>query len=161
MTEYNLSEKVIASLKDKSLTIFTAESCTGGLIAKMLTDVSGASSVVLGGVVSYTNEIKKSLLGVQAETIDAYTAVSEQCCYEMAEGARRVSGADIGVSTTGYASGGEGVPSDMAGVVYVGISDIYGTSVYRLQLSGNRDEVRRGAACELLETLIYRVEDYE
>lgn len=161
MTEYLLSERVVSALRDKSLTVFTAESCTGGLVAKMLTDVSGASSVVLGGVVSYTNEIKKSLLGVQGETIDTYTAVSEQCCYEMAEGARRVSGADIGISTTGYASGGEGVPADMAGVVYVGISDVYGTSVYRLQLSGMRDDVRRGAACELLETLLYRIEAYE
>ena len=79
----------------------------------------------------------------------------------MAEGARRVSGADIGVSTTGYASGGEGVPSDMEGVVYVGISDVYGTAVSRLQLDGTRDEVRSGAACELLETLLYRIEAYE
>ncbi len=161
MTELELSESVVSLLRDKSLTIFTAESCTGGLIAKMLTDVSGASSVVLGGVVSYTNEIKKELLGVSAETLDTYTAVSEQCCYEMAEGARRVSGADIGISTTGYASGGEGVPSDMAGVVYIGISDIYGTSVLRLCLDGTRDDVRRGAARELLETLLYRIEAYE
>lgn len=161
MTEYDISEKVVLALRDKSLTVFTAESCTGGLVSKMLTDVSGASSVVLGGVVSYTNEIKRSLLGVSADTIDAFTAVSEQCCYEMAEGARRVSGADIGLSTTGYASGGEGVPTDMAGVVYIGISDIYGTSVIRLHLDGTRDEVRRGAACELLETLLYRIEAYE
>ena len=161
MTEYILSERVVSLLRNKSLTVFTAESCTGGLICKMLTDVSGASSVVRGGVVSYVNEIKKELLGVSAETLDAYTAVSEQCCYEMAEGARRVSGADIGLSVTGYASGGEGVPSDMAGVVYVGISDVYGTSVYRLRLDGSRDDVRRGAACELLDTLASRIEAYE
>ena len=161
MTEYELSERVISLLRDKTLTVFTAESCTGGLVAKMLTDVSGASSAVLGGVVSYTNEIKKELLSVSPETLDTYTAVSDRCCYEMAEGARRISGADIGLSTTGYASGGAGVPSDMAGVVYIGISDIYGTSVLRLQLDGTRDDVRRGAACELLETLIYRLEAYE
>ena len=81
MTEYSLSEKVVAALRDKGLTVFTAESCTGGLISKMLTDVSGASSAVLGGVVSYTNNIKKELLGVLPETLDTYTAVSEQCCY--------------------------------------------------------------------------------
>ena len=160
MTGFELSKSVVSLLNEKSLTVFTAESCTGGLVSKMLTDVPGASSVVLGGVVSYTNEIKKELLGVSAETLDTYTAVSEQCCYEMAEGARAVSGADIGLSTTGYASGGEGVPSDMAGVVYIGISDKYGTSVMRLPLSGTRDEVRRSAACELLETLLYRVEAY-
>lgn len=161
MTELELSEKVVSALRDKSLTVFTAESCTGGLVAKMLTDVSGASSVVLGGVVSYTNEIKKELLSVSPETLDAYTAVSDRCCCEMAEGARRISGADIGISVTGYASGGAGVPSDMAGVVYIGISDVYGTSVYRLQLDGTRDDIRRGAAYELLETLLYRIEAYE
>ncbi len=161
MTEYLLSEKAVSALKERALTVFTAESCTGGLVCKMLTDVSGASSVVCGGIVSYTNEIKESLLGVQAETLETYTAVSEQCCYEMAEGAKRVSGADIGLSTTGYASGGEGVPPDMAGVVYIGISDIYGTTVLRLALNGTRDEVRREAACELLQVLIDRLDMYE
>ncbi len=161
MTEYGLSCAAVSALKEKALTVFTAESCTGGLISKMLTDVSGASSVVRGGIVSYVNDIKTSLLGVKPETIGEYTAVSEQTCREMAEGARRVSGADIGLSTTGYASGGEGVPPDMAGVVYIGISDIYGTSALRLKLGGDRDKIRREAACELLETLINRLEAYE
>lgn len=151
---------VIKALREKGLTVFCAESCTGGLICKRLTDVSGASAALRGGVVSYVNDIKMNILGVRKETIDAFTEVSEQCAKEMAEGARRISGADIGISTTGYASGGDGVPTDMVGVVYVGISDGYGTTVSRLKLSGSRSDVRNGAADELLEMLLCRVEAY-
>lgn len=152
--------EVVRALKEKGLTLFTAESCTGGLICKLITDVSGASAVLKGGVVSYVNEIKMNILGVSPDTINTYTEVSEQCAAEMAEGARRISGAHIGLSTTGYASAGAGVPCDMVGVVYIGISDKYGTSVYRLQLEGGRDEVRDQAAEELLSTLLARLEAY-
>ncbi len=160
MTEYELSREVIETLRSLSLSVFTAESCTGGLVSKLLTDVPGASSAVYGGVVSYTNDIKMSLLGVSAETIDTYTEVSETCCGEMAEGARRVSGADIGLSTTGYASAGACVPDGMAGVVYIGISDRYGTFVSRLSLKGSRDEIRHEAATELLTVLLERLKAY-
>ncbi len=161
MSDNSLPAAVVDALKRMSLTVFTAESCTGGLIAKMITDVSGASEVIKGGIVCYVNEIKTSLLGVNEETIKEHTEVSEQCCCEMAERARKISGADIGLSTTGYASGGEGVPPDMVGVVYVGISDSFGMSVMRLSLNGDRNEVRTAAACELLEILLNRLEAYE
>lgn len=161
MSDNSLSRAVVDALKRMSLTVFTAESCTGGLISKMITDVSGASDVIKGGIVCYVNEIKTSLLGVKEETIKEYTEVSEQCCYEMAECARRISGADIGLSTTGYASSGATVPPEMVGVVYIGISDSFGTSVFRLHLEGDRNEVRTSAACELLEVLISRLEAYE
>lgn len=161
MSDNSLLAAVVDTLKRMSLTVFTAESCTGGLISKMITDVSGASEVIKGGIVCYVNEIKTSLLGVKKETIKEYTEVSEQCCYEMAECAKRISGADIGLSTTGYASGGDGVPPDMVGVVYIGISDSFGTSVMRLSLNGDRNEVRTEAAHELLEVLIGRLEAYE
>ena len=150
----------VRALRERGLTVFAAESCTGGLVCKLITDVSGASRVLLGGVVSYVNDIKMNILGVSPDTIDTFTEVSEQCAAEMAEGARRISGAHIGLSTTGYASAGTGVPCDMVGVVYVGISDKYGTSVYRLKLDGDRESVRLEAANELLSTLIARIEAY-
>lgn len=156
----NLESAVIKALREKGLTVFCAESCTGGLIAKRLTDVSGASSVVYGGVVSYVNDVKMNILGVKKETIGVFTEVSEQCAREMAEGARRISGADIGLSTTGYASAGDGVPADMVGTVYVGISDSYGTNTYRLHLEGDRNEVRQGAVNELLDMLLCRINAY-
>ncbi len=150
-----LREAVIRRLAERGLTLFTAESCTGGWIAKELTDVSGASRVLRGGVVAYVNEIKTGLLGVSAGTIERFTEVSEPCAAEMAEGARRISGADIGVSVTGYAEDGPGVPPGMAGVVFVAVSDAGGTRVRRLTLSGSRERVRRltvNAAFSLLLT---------
>lgn len=142
-------EFVVSYLTERGLTLFTAESCTGGLVCKRITDVPGASKVLKGGVVSYTNEIKMNLLGVLPETIARYTEVSEQCAAEMARGAVRVSGADIGVSATGYASGGAGVPEGMTGVVFIGYSDRNGTKVKKLRLNGSREEVREAAADEI------------
>lgn len=142
-------EKVVSYLKERGLTLFTAESCTGGLVCKRITDVPGASSVLKGGVVSYTNGIKISLLGVSPAMIEQYTEVSEQCAAEMAQCAVRLSGADIGVSATGYASGGAGVPDGMTGVVFIGYSDRNGTKVKKLRLNGSREEVREAAVDEI------------
>ncbi|MBO7761315.1 MAG: competence/damage-inducible protein A [Clostridia bacterium] len=149
-----IKEAVVKTLREQGLTLFTAESCTGGLAAKEITDVSGSSRVLKGGVVSYTNEIKEGLLGVSPETIARYTEVSEACAAEMAEGARRLSGADLGISSTGYAEGGEGVPEGMAGVVFVALSHKDGTRVERLTLTGNREHVRKLAVKHLFTMIL-------
>jgi len=149
-----LKEAVVKTLREQGLTLFTAESCTGGLAAKEITDVSGSSCVLKGGVVSYTNEIKEGLLGVSPEIIARYTEVSEACAAEMAEGARRLSGADLGISSTGYAEGGEGVPEGMAGVVFVALSHKDGTRVERLTLTGNREHVRKLAVKHLFTMIL-------
>ena len=137
-------EKTVSYLTEKGLTLFTAESCTGGLVCKRITDVPGASKVLKGGVVSYTNGIKTDLLGVLPETIARHTEVSEQCAAEMAQGARKVSGADIG---------GAGVPEGMTGVVFIGYSDRNGTKVKKLRLNGSRIEVREAAADEIFRMI--------
>ena len=116
--------------------------------------MSGSSRVLKGGVVSYTNEIKQGLLGVSPETIARYTEVSEACAAEMAEGARRLSGADLGISSTGYAEGGEGVPEGMAGVVFVALSHTNGTQVERLTLTGSREHVRKLAVKHLFTMIL-------
>lgn len=149
-----LKEAVVKTLREQGLTLFTAESCTGGLAAKEITDMSGSSRVLKGGVVSYTNEIKQRLLGVSPETIARYTEVSEACAAEMAEGARRLSGADLGISSTGYAEGGEGVPEGMAGVVFVALSHKDGTRVERLTLTGSREHVRKLAVKHLFTMIL-------
>lgn len=95
-------------LREKGLTIGTAESCTGGLMAKRLTDVSGASQVFKGGIVSYTNEVKHHVLGVPQELLDQYGAVSAPVAKAMAEGARHALGCDIALSSTGVARSGQG-----------------------------------------------------
>ncbi len=142
----NMAENVVKYLTERKLTLFAAESCTGGLVCKRITDIPGASAVLLGGVVSYTNAVKRKLLGVSAETIASFTEVSAECASEMAAGAKEISGADIGVSATGYASGGAGVPEGMAGVVFIGYCDKNGTKVKKLRLKGDRSQVREAAA---------------
>ncbi len=142
-------EKVLVeTLLKANMTVSCAESCTGGLVAKRITDVAGSSAVFAGGCVSYTEQAKMTLLGVKEETLEAYSAVSEQTAREMAEGIRTRLGSDIGVSTTGYAGPGGGTEQDPVGTVYVGISDKNGTRVTRFSFSGmrSRDYVRTLAA---------------
>jgi nicotinamide-nucleotide amidase len=143
-----LEEALVKELAKKGLTFTCAESCTGGLISKRITDVSGASAVYPGGICSYSNEVKAGILGVKEETIEKYTAVSEQTAREMAEGVRRAIGTDIGVSVTGYAGPGGGTEADPVGTVYVGVSTKEGTLVRRLSYSSLRDRVfiRRAAS---------------
>lgn len=143
-----IEKALVKELAKKGLTLSCAESCTGGLIAKRITDVAGASAVFLGGVVTYTNEIKMAVLGVKRETLDAYSAVSEQVASEMAENVRVRMGSDIGISTTGYAGPDGGTGKDPVGTVYVGLSTKNGTSVTRFSFSGmrSREYIRTLAA---------------
>ena len=129
---------VVKALAERGMTIATAESCTGGLIAKRLTDVAGASQVYTGSCVTYANEAKVKLVGVKEETLRAYGAVSEQTAAEMARGVREALGTDIGISTTGIAGPGGGTPEKPVGTIYVGISSSRGESVTLLKLSPMR-----------------------
>lgn len=144
----NIEQALVRSLAERGITLSCAESCTGGLIAKRVTDVSGASAVFLGGVVTYTDEMKEKLLGVNRETLDTHTAVSEAVAAEMAEGVRVRLGADIGVSTTGYAGPGGGDAANPVGTVYIGLSTKKGTQVTRCSFSGmrSREYIRTLAA---------------
>ncbi len=117
-----LCSKTGQRLSAESLTIATAESCTGGLLASILTDVAGSSAYMLGGVVSYSNHAKMLLLNVQDATLQAHGAVSAETAAEMAQGVRRLLGSDIGLSTTGVAGPGGGTPDKPVGTVYVHIS---------------------------------------
>ena len=133
-----LERAVVDFLHERGLTLACAESCTGGLIAKRITDISGCSDVFAGGCVTYSNEAKMRLLGVREETLAAYGAVSEQTAREMARGVRERLGTDIGVSATGIAGPGGGTPEKPVGTVYVGISTGQGEQVRRLSLSSMR-----------------------
>jgi nicotinamide-nucleotide amidase len=115
-------EEVICKLyTGKQLKLAVAESCTGGLIGHRLTNVAGSSKFLLGDFVTYTNELKQSILGVRAETLKAHGAVSEQCVLEMAAGARERSGADVAVSTSGIAGPDGGTPDKPVGTVCVAL----------------------------------------
>lgn len=144
----SLEEVVVRELERRHMTIAFAESCTGGLLAKRLTDVPGASGVFGWGCVTYQNAAKIGLLGVSPETIAAHTEVSEPCALEMARGVRRLSGADIGVSTTGYAGPGGGTAENPVGTVYIGLSWAGGETVLcpDRRYMRSREQVRRQAA---------------
>ena len=118
----NLESAVLQLLKDKGLTFGSAESCTGGLIAKRITDLPGASAVFKGGVVSYTDAVKHGVLGVPQELLDQFGAVSPQVAQAMAEGARRVLGCDLSVSTTGVAGPDRDDRGNPVGLVYVALA---------------------------------------
>ncbi len=133
-----MENALVEALHRHGLTLSAAESCTGGLISKRITDISGCSDVFFGGCVTYTNEVKQRLLGVKSETLDAYTAVSEQVAAEMAKGVREATGSDIGISATGIAGPGGGSEQAPVGTVYLGMSTREGESVRKLSLSSNR-----------------------
>lgn len=135
----SIEEELVRRLKESGKTIATAESCTGGLIAKRITDISGSSAVFLGGCVTYANSAKEGLIGVSRESLRRYGAVSEQVALEMARGVRHAVGADIAISTTGIAGPDGGTPDKPVGTVWVGISSEKGDRAVLLKLSPRRE----------------------
>ena len=122
--DYNcIEEAVVGMLKEHHLKVATAESCTGGLIAKRITDVPGASEVFECGIISYANGIKHKVLGVSEDDLNKYGAVSEPVAKQMAQGALKVSGADIAVSVTGIAGPDSDSTGKPVGLVYIGLAD--------------------------------------
>lgn len=138
----NLQTALVRLLAEKGLTVATAESCTGGYISKRITDVSGSSQVFGCGVASYANEIKDRILGVKPTTLAQHGAVSLETAREMADGVRRISGADIGVSTTGVAGPDGGSERKPVGLVYVGVSSRWFSEVVELHLARGYEEER-------------------
>lgn len=143
-----IEEKVIDFFRKNSLWIASAESCTGGLISKRITDVSGASTIFGYGLCTYANEAKIKLLGVSEETLAKYGAVSKQTASEMAHGLLTLSGADVTICTTGMASPGGGPTDKPVGMVFVGIGSRLGIHVCELSLGhlGSRDAIRNATA---------------
>ncbi len=134
----DVAEAVAAQLARTGSTLATAESCTGGLIARMITAIPGVSSSYLGGVVTYANEAKTELLGVPVEMLAAHGAVSPEVAAAMAEGVRKRLGATVGISTTGVAGPGGGTPEKPVGLVYLGLSTAKGTQTRRLDMGPER-----------------------
>lgn len=149
----NLEEKIVNRLLEMRYTITTAESCTGGLLAGRILNVSGASGVYNEGHITYSNEAKERILGVSHETLEQYGAVSRQTAEEMARGAAEAARADIGLSTTGIAGPGGGTPEKPVGLIYIGCFIKGESFVEELHLSGNREENRRDTVTKILELL--------
>ena len=145
-------------LKARGETVSFAESCTGGRVASRLVGVPGASDVLHEAHVTYSDDVKRRVLGVRAETLAAHTAVSAECAKEMAEGVRRISGADWGVSTTGYAGPGDAPDGTPAGTVYIAVAGAAGTRVESFRFRGQREFVRTLAASHAFNLLRLEME---
>lgn len=149
-------ELLIKELREKKLKLITVESCTGGLIGKKITDVSGASEVYEGGLITYSNEMKMMLVGVKEETLENFGAVSKETAVEMADGALKRYKADIAVSVTGVAGPGcsEKKP---AGLVYIGLATKNKKEAKEYHFDGNRAEVRNQTAQNAIDTVINKI----
>lgn len=153
MTKINNYSQLIQYLKNENLTIATAESCTGGLIAKLITDISGSSDVFPGGVVSYSNKMKQKWLHVNEETLVNYGAVSQETVAEMLDGIKSETGADIAVAISGVAGPGGGTIEKPVGTVYIGILSNGNKIIKRYIFQGSREDVRNNSAIKILELI--------
>lgn len=153
----SLEEVVLLMLGMRHLTIATAESCTGGLLAQRLTSVPNSSSAFIGGVVAYAPELKTVFADVPPKTIDTKGAVSEEVARDLAEGIRTRTGASLGISITGLAGPSGGAPGPDAekpiGRVYIGLADGHQTQIKEFNLTGNRDRIRYWATQHALELI--------
>ena len=157
MTDHELmqlSEVVGLALKQRGATLTTAESCTGGWVAKVITDIAGSSAWFERGFVTYSNEAKSQMIGVKAETLAAHGAVSEPVVVEMAIGALKAARADYAISISGIAGPDGGSDSKPVGTVWFGFASVSGQGITRREcFDGDREAVRRQATVYALQTL--------
>ena len=154
-----IADLAVKALKNKQSTLATAESCTGGLIAKSVTDIAGSSAVLAGGMVTYTNRIKIDVLGVGADIIAEHSEVSHACAEAMAKRAKEVFGTDYALSATGYAGPGGGTEKDPTGTVYIGIATPTGVRSERICVTNaTRAQVRNTVAHYALEMLLSEIQ---
>lgn len=152
-------EILVQFLKQRGMTVATAESCTGGLLGKSITDISGSSAVYPGGVISYCNRIKHEILGVEQELLDTLGPVSEPVARQMAEGVRRVIGADLGIGITGIAGPNSDDTGRPVGLIYVSASNGETTLVRECHFDGDRGAVRAQAAEAAAELALGLIEN--
>ena len=150
----SLETVAVRGLIEHKKTISTAESCTGGTVAAAITSVAGSSEIFGYGFVTYANEAKQNLVGVEENTLKMYSAVDPETAMQMAEGARKRSGSDIGVSTTGIAGPGGGTEEKPVGLVYIAISTEKETKYKKLNLAGDRNKIRRLTVKHVLNMII-------
>lgn len=146
--------QLAARLRESERVLATAESCTGGWIGKVLTDLPGSSDWYAGGIVSYSNQAKQNLLSVPAAVLEQHGAVSEPVVRAMAEGARKQLGADLAVAVSGVAGPGGGTTEKPVGTVWIGWADASGTRSELQHFAGDREEVRRATIAAALKNLL-------
>jgi PncC family amidohydrolase len=148
-----LEEQIGELLRRKGLRLAVAESCTGGLVGHLITNIPGSSTYYMGSITAYAYEAKVRLLGVRWETLEKFGAVSEETVLEMAVGVRRALAADIGVSISGIAGPGGGAPEKPVGLVWIGLSAAGVDDAWRFQFQGDRLAVKTQSAQAALQLL--------
>ena len=141
-------------LRRRGLRLATAESCTGGLLSHLITNVPGSSTYFMGGVVSYAYEAKVRLLGVRWSTLEKYGAVSQETALEMASGVRKALAADVGVSISGIAGPGGGTPEKPVGLTWIGLSTSDVDEAWSYTWKGDRLQVKEQSAQQALQLLV-------
>jgi nicotinamide-nucleotide amidase len=154
MSDKNLAARLVMSCRARNLTVATAESCTGGLIAAAITAIPGSSAVLDRGFVTYSNAAKTEMLGVPAGLIDSVGAVSEAVALRMAQGAKARAGVDLAVSVTGVAGPDGGTAEKPVGTVWFGMADRHGTKTIVKKFPGDRDAVRQASVTFALNLLL-------
>lgn len=149
-----ISEELVKLLMDKKMTISTAESCTGGMISSSIVNISGASYVLNEAYVTYSNEAKMRLLGVEKKTLDEFGAVSEETASQMVTGVARITGADCAISVTGIAGPDGGTEEKPVGTVYVGYYFNGYTKIEKYNFAGDRYNVRRSTTKTVLSKML-------
>lgn len=153
-----MAAKLVTALSAKGLTCATAESCTGGGVGSAITSVAGSSAVFLGGVISYSNEVKADVLGVSRDSLASVGAVSSEVAAQMATGARRVIGSDLAVSLTGIAGPSGGSAEKPVGLVWFGLATSKGVTTQSRIFPGDRAAIRSAAIAHALGLLLSAVE---
>ncbi len=153
-----IEERLSHVCREHGVTIATAESCTGGLVAHRITNVAGSSEYFLMGAVTYSNASKASLLGVPEQLIAAHGAVSSEVAVAMATGARNVSGCGVAVGTTGIAGPEGATETKPVGLIYVAVASAAGTRSRKCNFSGDRHTIKEQAAEAALEIVIQEIQ---
>lgn len=149
-----LNKRLVNMLIEKKLKISTAESCTGGLLSALITEVSGASEIFEETIVTYSNEAKMRELGVREETLIRYGAVSYDTAHQMCTGICDHTGAEVGIGITGIAGPGGGTKDKPVGTVYIGVCVLGDVKVKEMHFGGSREKVRESACITALETAL-------
>lgn len=153
----SLPEAVFEAAKQKNVTISAAESCTGGMFAKMIVDIPGSSAVLDESIVTYSNSAKEKYLNVKHETLEKFGAVSRETAFEMAQGIAKTAAADIGVGITGIAGPDGGTSEKPIGLVFVGVYYKGETEIRELHLKGNREKIRYTAALNAFDMILKKL----
>ncbi len=138
----------------KKLTLSICESCTGGMLGSIITGVPGSSKYFKGGVIAYSNDIKKRVIGIKEQTLKKFGAVSNQTAREMAKGVRRITNSDIGISITGIAGPGGGSKIKPVGLVFIALATRNKLLVFKFNFKGNREQIRKKASAKALRLAI-------